>query len=457
MSRLTTPREWLAYALIALILISSLGALYLSYDASRQLENIREELQRQGQQIEGSRQDIDRISGGVSDLRARLGKVEEDLRQAARASDLRSLAEELGKIRAELSLLRQADAELLARAERLSKEMERLAESMLFPAKVVDGAGETVIIRSRPQRIVSLAPSVTEILYYLNLTQNIVGTDSFSDFPKSVKERRERGEIADIGGFVTPVVEKIVAVKPDVVIGVATASTHVRMKSLLAQYGIPVIVLPASTLSDIERSIVIVGEATGRIVEAYETVYRYRLAINYAVALAAKGKPMNITAVVWPQPIFVVGSGSWQHDVISLIGKNVFEDLRGWPSVSPEALLAKKPSIILITTSHGRTSREDFINSLIASLGNAAYQIPAVRDGNVYAISGQYEDAFVRPSPRTVLAIYAVLIFTQPQVFGLDPAAVPKDIKIENIDVLTVLKDQAPPEILSFLARGIER
>lgn len=454
---MSVAREQVAYVLIALILLSSLGALYLSYNASRQLESFREELEKLNREIQGSRQDIERVSGSIAELRTRLSRVEEGLAQAAKASELKSLAEELGKIRADVSLLRQADSELLGRIEKLSKDVDKLAESMLFPAKIVDGAGETVIVRSRPQRIVSLAPSVTEILYYLNLTSSIVGTDSFSNFPKHIKEKRERGEIAEIGGFVTPSVEKIVATKPDLVIGVATASSHVRMKALLAQFGIPVIVLPASTLADVERSLAMVGEATGRIVEAYENVYRFRLAVNYAIALAGRGTPVNLTAVVWPQPIFVVGSNTWQHDVISLIGKNVFDDLSGWRAVSPEALLAKKPSIILLTTSHGITSREDFVNRLIGALGNAAYEIPAVKNGAIYAISGQYEDAFVRPSPRTIVAVYALLIFMQPQLFGLDPASTPKDIMMENIDIVAVLKDQAPPEVVAFISKGIER
>jgi ABC-type Fe3+-hydroxamate transport system substrate-binding protein len=73
--------------------------------------------------------------------------------------------------------------------------------------------------------------------------------------------------------------------------------------------------------------------------------------------------------------------------------------MRLWPQVSPESLLERAPEVIIVTSSHGAVSAEDLVNFLLGSLGDAAYRIPALRDGRIYVLSGAYEDSFVRPSP----------------------------------------------------------
>jgi len=404
---------------------------------------------------------------GLEELRARVESVERALGGVASARDLERLAEELGRVSAQLRILegsvgavneslRSSLRDLLGRVEALTERVNVLAEQMLFPVTVVDGVGDKVVILRKPSRIVSLAPSVTETLYYIGALEALVAVDPWSDFPQSVKERRERGELATVD-YWSPSAEAIAALKPDLVVGVASVPSHRALKSLLSQYGIPVLLLPDFKLSDVVDSLLIAGRATGRIVEAYEAVYKVELAINYASLLASKAelKP-RIAAVVWVKPLFVVGGGTWEHDILELVGYNVYGDLSLWPQVSPESMLERAPEVIVMTSSHGMVGVEDLVNTLLGALGDAAYKIPALRDGRIYVLTGDYENAFVRPSPRTIIAIYVLLVALHPQLFNLSPAEIPRTLSPETLDIIHILERIAPDPVVEIVGKGLK-
>jgi len=404
---------------------------------------------------------------GLEELRARVESVERALGGVASARDLERLAEELGRVSAQLRILegsvgavneslRSSLRDLLDRVEALTERVNVLAEQMLFPVTVVDGVGDKVVILRKPSRIVSLAPSVTETLYYIGALEALVAVDPWSDFPQSVRERRERGELATVD-YWSPSAEAIAALKPDLVIGVASVPSHRALKSLLSQYGIPVILLPDFKLSDVVDSLLIAGRATGRIVEAYETVYKVELAINYASLLVSKAelKP-RIAAVVWVKPLFVVGGGTWEHDILELVGYNVYRDLSFWPQISPESMLERAPEVIVMTSSHEMVGVEDLVNTLLGALGDAAYKIPALRDGRIYVLTGDYENAFVRPSPRTIIAIYVLLAAIHPQLFNLSPAEIPRTLSLETLDIIRILERIAPDPVVEMIRKGLK-
>ena len=460
----------LGFVAIILVFLVGFSALYQAVSSLRgEVSSLSRSVEGQGRAIEGLRGEVSAQGNLLRDLDAvktRISSIEDSLRHLASAKDLERLAEELGRLSAELKLLntrltdvneslRASVGELLATVDNMSRRVEALAELMLFPTTVVDGVGDKVVLFKKPSKIVSLAPSVTETLYYIGAVEALVGVDEWSDFPVKVKEMRDRGEIATVG-YWSPKVEVIVGLKPDLVIGVASVPSHRALKSILSPYGIPVVLLPDFKLSDVEESILIAGRATGRVVEAYETLYKFKLAVNYAILLSQKVeyKP-KVAAAVWVEPLFVVGGGTWEHDIVEVVGVNVYGDLKSWPQVSLESMLERAPEVIVLTSSYGMVSAEDLVNLLVSSLGDVAYEIPALKNGRVYALSGDYENSFVRPSPRTVLSIYVLLIVVHPQLFNLTIEDIPQSISPDRLDVISIISKVAPDPVVAFLREGL--
>ncbi len=456
---------------ITLIIIIGFSALYNAILGLRsEITSLSRGVEEQGKAIEGLRGQVQAQGEALRDLdlvKARISSIEASLKGVASARDLEKLAEELGRVSAELKLLhsritltneslRSTTEELLKLVGNVSRRVEVLVEQMLFPVVVVDGVGDKVVVLKKPLRVVSLAPSVTETLYYLGAINVIVGVDEWSDFPLVIKEKRDRGELVVVG-FWSPKVEVIVGLKPDLVIGVASVPSHRALKNILAPYGIPVLLLPNFKLSDVEESVLMTGRALGKIVEAYEILYRFKIAVNYATLLSLKAeyKP-RVAAVIWVEPLFVVGGGTWENDILNIVGVNVYSDLSLWPQVSPESLLERVPEVIVVTSHGGFVKIEDFINLLVKTLGDAAYKIPALRDGRVYMLTGDYENSFVRPSPRTIISLYVLLVTLHPQLFNLKVTDIPQVLSPETMNITRILSEITPDPIVDFIGKGLK-
>jgi iron complex transport system substrate-binding protein len=417
-------------------------------------------------------EDLEALAGEVEALAERLEEVSGE---AVKPEDLERLAAELAELSARLEELSRslesageaaqgalmAVEELRARVEELQRTVDSLAESILFPVEIVDGSGDVVVIPERPERIVSLAPSVTETLYYVGALDRLVGVDDYSDWPRWVAEARERGEIASVGGFWSPSVEAILALEPDLVVGVASAPPHFQVKEILESYGIPVLLLPNETLRDVKESMIMLGKATGNVSQAYEAAILFEAAVSAASGILGDAGGVRVAVIVWLEPLFVVGWGNWEHDIITSLGAvNVYGDeeneaLKGWPVVSVESLLERAPEVIVILGAHTAPSPEDFVDWLESQLGSAAYEIPAVAEGRVYVIAGLYADVFARPSPRTALAVYVMAAVVAPETLGLSPEEVPGVVSPETLDVLGLLRDVLPERVYAFLGEAL--
>ncbi|MEM4559160.1 MAG: helical backbone metal receptor [Acidilobaceae archaeon] len=454
----------LVFLVASIIVFQAIGG--LRGEVSR-LNSIIEE---QARVLEDLKSTIEAQAQSLKDLQLvkdRVARIEGQLALVASAKDLEAIAKELGELKAQLSIMQSSLAytnetialqvkSLQDKINNLTKSLELLSERLLFPVSLNDGVGDTVVILRKPTRIVSLAPSVTETLYFIGALDLIVGIDEWSDYPRVVAEKRDKGELIVVG-YWRPSVEKIIASKPDLVIGVASVPSHIALKNLLSPYGIPVLLLPNFALDDVIIAVNLAGKATGKIVEAYEITFKLKLSINYAKLLSGKieVKP-RIATIVWVNPLFVVGGGTWEHDILSIVGYNVYEDLKLWPQVSPESLLERKPDIIIVTSSHGLVTRESLLNYLRDALGDAVYAIPAVRDGKIYTLSDEYENMFVRPSPRTITSILILLLILHPQLFDVEAQAIPYDVSPKTIDVISIIKDKVPEDVLFIVKRSLE-
>jgi len=257
---------------------------------------------------------------------------------------------------------------------------------------VTDDAGTVVTLNATPVRIVSLAPSNTEILAALGLLDRVVGVTDVCDYPPEVKN------ITRIGGYSAISTEKVAAVRPDLVI--ASDITPRETVNRLRELGLNVVIIAPRNIDDVLRDIRLVGTLTGKEEVAGP------LATNLSARLATVG-PGSLSAsrpsvahVVWHDPLYVSGNDTLQDDVIVHAGgRNVFADRSGWGTVSLEEFLLKNPDVILVNGGGGMDASENDV-ILKAFMTNPQYaSLSAVKNNRVFAIDS---DIISRSGPRIV-------------------------------------------------------
>ncbi len=382
-------------------------------------------------QLEDVKSALEAVSGDIKSMQDRLEK-------AVTQEDIQEIALEVASLQEKLAILEKLASEelqgqiedLAMQLSKIQAEVQEISAKINFPVIVTDATGDQVFIASRPERIVSLAPAVTETLYFVGALDRLVGVDEYSDYPPEVLEMIDNGVIETIGGFWNPSVEKILALEPDLVIGV-DAPPHRQVKELLKDYGIPVVILPQNSIDDVRRSIVIVGMATGNMDRAIEVVgdLSRTLALVKTVADGVDDQ-VKVALIVWLNPIFVSGNDTFQNDIIEFAGGiNAFGNMSGWPIISAEDLAAAKPDVIILSN----INVTDFLDALVNQLGDAVLEIPAVTNKRIYTITGDYADMLSRPSPRITQIIPLIQYILYPQLYGASPIDIPQVISPETI------------------------
>lgn len=273
-----------------------------------------------------------------------------------------------------------------------------------FPVTLHDALGRTVTIPARPQRIISLAPSVTEVLFAIGLDQEVVGISAADDYPPAKIRSRER-----IGG-VQLNFEAIVGLRPDLIIGMPSLQQPGLER--LIRLGLPVLAVDAANMDGVFEKILQIGRATGqrRRATLLAAEMRLRAATIARRAGQARAKP-RVYVEIWGEPLITAASGTFIDDLIGRAGGiNVFGDLTGWPQVSAEAILVRNPEVIILT----------YPNRAAVLVRRSWRQIAAVRHGRVYEVE---PSLISRPGPRIVEGLLALARLLHPAVFNDDSAA----------------------------------
>jgi iron complex transport system substrate-binding protein len=228
------------------------------------------------------------------------------------------------------------------------------------------------------QRIVSLSPAMTEILFSLGARDNLVGVTTFCDYPEEAKR------IYKVGDFSHPSVERIIGLKPDIVI--VNVPEQLRIKETLEKLEINVFVSSPQSLSDIYEEIAALGELIDRNAAA-DSLIRYMKA-NITQSEYIRRKKVYIELA--PRPIVTIGASSFLNDLFELIGaENIFSDLeRDYPIVSQEAIIARNPEVIIVLHPEDITNRVGW------------NEITAIKNHRV--IKNLNSDHLLRPGPRLV-------------------------------------------------------
>jgi iron complex transport system substrate-binding protein len=260
-------------------------------------------------------------------------------------------------------------------------------------------------------RIVSLAPSVTETVFALDRGDRLVGISTFCDYPPD-KVR----DIPRAGSYLTPNVERIVALTPDVVIGVPTPGNQPAVEQL-RELGLTVVIVGEHTLDDTWQAIRTIGRWAGNEAGAEALVARIQGEIAAVRADAARLPRRKLLFVVGHDPLVAAGTGLFLSELIDAAGGiNVAAQAAGaWPRLSLEAVVAAAPEVI-IDSAMGSEA-----NAALAVYWQPYASVPAVRDGRVLA---QRSDALLRPGPR--IGVAARQLFELIHASPAAPATAPR-------------------------------
>ena len=274
--------------------------------------------------------------------------------------------------------------------------------------KLIDDLGVEVEIAGGPERIVSLAPSNTELLYALGLGNKVVGVTEVCDFPVEV------AKVEKVAGFNSVNLEKIAAVKPDLVL--AARGNDIEGIRSLRELGIRVFSLDIQSLQQLLQAVDRVGALCG--VEAVAARLRGGLdkrIQNVADRLAqAQGKPRVLWGY-WSDPVYTAGPGTMIDDVITQAGGfNVASAAeRAWPQVGLETILSWAPEVIV--TTYLPTGQDSLATEILRLQKTDGWKmVPAVSDSRLYFIEA---DWLMRPGPRLVNAYEQLARTIHPQLF----------------------------------------
>lgn len=266
---------------------------------------------------------------------------------------------------------------------------------------VTDELGRIVSISTNPQRIVSLAPSITETLFALGLGDRVVGVTTYCNYPPEASQKEK------IGDTIRPNIEKIVALRADLVI-VSTSSQLEQFVSELEQLGIPVYASNPRNIDQVLVSIKKLGEVTSVQDRADHLVVQLsERMLRIDQKLRSTAHP-SVLFLLGTDPLITVGRGTFIDDLISRAGgRSLTADLSGdYPQYSLESGVAGQPEVIFIESGDER-------------LPKRLQETPAARHSRVYHID---DDLLLRPGPRVIEGLEQMAARIHPEVFGELPA-----------------------------------
>jgi iron complex transport system substrate-binding protein len=263
-----------------------------------------------------------------------------------------------------------------------------LALSAQYPSPAAAGA-------ATPDRIVSLAPNMTEILFALGLGDRIVGVTSFCDYPEEARKKPK------VGGMSNPSLESVVALKPDIVV-MTTDGNPREFEERLRSLNIRTYVSRMRRLSELPEGIRDVGNALGVPDRAEKLAENLRSRLDKLSSVKPPVSPA-ILFIVWPEPLVVAGPGTVINDAIRFIGaRNIASDAKTeYPKYSIEEILRRSPDMILIGDMSADVNGESGIREVSKGLIRRLRILPAVKNKLVYYVS----DDLYRLGPRTVQGI----------------------------------------------------
>jgi iron complex transport system substrate-binding protein len=283
-----------------------------------------------------------------------------------------------------------------------------LFANIAFGLSVTDDRGQQVELAQPPARIVSLAPSCTEMLFALSLSQKIVGVTTYCNFPQEALNKEKVGTITEVE------LEKLLSLQPDLV--VASSLNPQELLTRLEELGIAVyLVNPQNMeeiLSDLEKLAKICGVEEKGEALVHSLRERIKRVEEKTAGMTEVQKPL-VFHLIWHQPIWTAGKGTFIDELIEKAGgKNAASDLEGYVSIELEELLRRNPDIITVVENHGDAQNLPYQFLL---QDQRLQTLKAVKEGRVARVDS---DIVSRPGPRIVQALEIFAKIIHPEIFG---------------------------------------
>jgi len=242
---------------------------------------------------------------------------------------------------------------------------------------VRDMSGAEIVLVAPPQRIVSLVPSATEMIFALGGEDRLVGRTDFCDYPPAARAK------TSVGGMISPSLETLVALKPDLVI-VTSSGNREETFTQIQRLRIPVYRVTADRIAEVKEVARRLGALTGReaaVGPVLDTIDRRVAAVREAVK--PYGRP-RVLYVLWPDPLIVPGKSALVTDLIDIAGGDSLTggDADAYPRYSLEAAVAKAPEVIVLAN-HGSKS-----GPIAMDRWKRLTSLPALKMGRIHSVDG---------------------------------------------------------------------
>ncbi|MDV2989339.1 MAG: cobalamin-binding protein [Dehalogenimonas sp.] len=288
-------------------------------------------------------------------------------------------------------------------------EPEEVYADTTYPLTITDQLGRSVTIKSEPQKIISLAPSNTEIVYALGLQSRLVGVTTYCNYPEAAKDKPK------VGGFSTVNVELITSAKPDLIIA---ANIHAgKVIPQLEGLDFTVVAVSPNNIDEVMQAMELVGKVsnvnatTGPLVKALRD--RIDIVVNKTATLS-QSQLTKTFYIVWHDPLQTIGATSFIHSLIGAAGGlNISGDIEEkYPKVSLETVIGYNPQAIIAQIGMGSGEDGPLIYAQTEPL---LAGVDARSNGQIY---GVISDVVGRPGPRVVDALEQLAKMLHPELFS---------------------------------------
>lgn len=242
------------------------------------------------------------------------------------------------------------------------------------------------VVQAAPERIVSLAPSITENLFALGVGDRVVGVTSWCDYPEEARQRTVIGDAINLN------IELLLSLEPDLIVGDSTlVQSHLERLEAL---GLSTFIIGPSTIAEVEKSLIDLGEAVGAKERGEELALAMQTRLEELTKRAQRPERVRVFLEIWNEPLMTVGPGSFMDELIVLAGgENIAGDSpTPWPVFSEELVIERDPEVVILTSFN-----------LEEALSRSAWQVTtAMQNGDVYEVN---PDLYSRTTPRLLDAL----------------------------------------------------
>ena len=267
--------------------------------------------------------------------------------------------------------------------------MVLLAVPCFASRTLTDELGRTVVVPDHPHRVICLMPSVTDTVYALGAGDDVVGISDYTEYPAEALKK------PSVGNLITPSIETILSLHPDLVIGVQPMGP-MDITDQMERVGIPIFLVSPHGVAGIFHSVETIGMALNRTSDADALIHRLQQRVD-AVKARTKGlRAPRVFMPVWYDPISTIGKNAFITEIISDAGgRSVTDDLSTeWPEISMEAVLERAPDALLLVRG-GKTTLK------VLQKRPGWSSLTAVKERRVYCVDGRINF----PSPIAIDAL----------------------------------------------------